>query len=306
MKRLLNLTLVCMLLLGGMTIQMACKSSQKASTQNVDSDGDGLTDAQELQLGTDPHKADTDGDGLTDGEEVNKYHTNPLVSDTDGDGLSDGDEVLTYKTNPLKSDTDGDGISDGDEVLKYHTNPLKKDSDGDGLSDYDEIFKYKTDPNKVDTDGDGFTDGQEIEMGTNPNDPNDPVFISQLTTVHFAFDKSNIDDQAAQQLTENVQKLEKNPKFRVRIDAYTDHIGGDQYNLRLSKRRANAVTEFYTKNGISADRIDARGLGKAPVPCVQMDPPPAKGCRANRRAESHPINPYKYTPSTTQSSGSGM
>jgi hypothetical protein len=58
-----------------------------------DSDHDGLTDAQEAQLGTDPNNPDTDGDGLLDGEEVNIYHTNPLNPDTDGDGFSDGTEV---------------------------------------------------------------------------------------------------------------------------------------------------------------------------------------------------------------------
>ncbi|MDD5251690.1 MAG: hypothetical protein PHT12_03580 [Patescibacteria group bacterium] len=59
----------------------------------VDTDGDGLTDAEEQQLGTDPTKTDTDGDGLTDREEVQIYHTNPLNPDTDGDGFQDGAEV---------------------------------------------------------------------------------------------------------------------------------------------------------------------------------------------------------------------
>jgi len=58
-----------------------------------DSDGDGLTDAQELQLGTDPNKKDTDGDGLSDYDEVTKYRTDPLKADTDGDGYADGVEV---------------------------------------------------------------------------------------------------------------------------------------------------------------------------------------------------------------------
>ena len=59
----------------------------------VDSDHDGLSDAREAELGTDPHNPDTDGDGLTDGDEVLKYHTNPLNPDTDGDGYPDGVEV---------------------------------------------------------------------------------------------------------------------------------------------------------------------------------------------------------------------
>lgn len=59
----------------------------------LDTDGDGLTDDQEIALGTDPVKIDTDGDGLTDREEVEIYFTDPLNPDTDGDGYTDGDEV---------------------------------------------------------------------------------------------------------------------------------------------------------------------------------------------------------------------
>ena len=67
---------------------------------DVDTDGDGLYDFEEDDLGTDPLDADTDGDGLTDGEEVLVHETDPLDADTDGDGLSDGDEV-TNGTDPL-------------------------------------------------------------------------------------------------------------------------------------------------------------------------------------------------------------
>ncbi len=59
----------------------------------LDSDGDGLTNAEELAAGTSSLKADTDGDGLGDREEVKVYGTNPLKADTDGDGYSDGTEV---------------------------------------------------------------------------------------------------------------------------------------------------------------------------------------------------------------------
>jgi hypothetical protein len=88
---------------------------------NADADGDGLSNDDEQQRGTDPSKADSDGDGLSDGDEVQTYQTNPLKADTDGDGLSDGQEA--GNTDPLKTDTDGDGTSDGDESLIYGTDP---------------------------------------------------------------------------------------------------------------------------------------------------------------------------------------
>ena len=58
----------------------------------LDQDRDGISDSNEVALGTDKTKADTDGDGLTDGEEKT-LGTNPLLTDTDGDGYSDYAEV---------------------------------------------------------------------------------------------------------------------------------------------------------------------------------------------------------------------
>lgn len=70
-----------------------------------DADGDGLSDEQEAQIGTDPATADSDGDGLSDGAEVGlgagaATGTDPTLADSDGDGVSDGDEI-SAGTNPL-------------------------------------------------------------------------------------------------------------------------------------------------------------------------------------------------------------
>lgn len=61
--------------------------------QIIDTDGDGLTDEQEITLGTNIQSTDSDSDGLFDFEEVKIYKTDPLNADTDGDGYKDGEEV---------------------------------------------------------------------------------------------------------------------------------------------------------------------------------------------------------------------
>ncbi|HFG8934672.1 TPA: hypothetical protein ACGI1P_001455 [Corynebacterium striatum] len=132
-----------------------------AGPNDLDTDGDGLTDDQEVNVHkTDPLEPDTDGDGLTDGQEI-LDGTDPNNSDTDYDGLIDGDEKAKG-TDPKKADTDGDGIKDGDEVSGNNGN---KDWDSDGELD-------PTNPTKRDSDNDGVDDKTEIEKGTNPNDPN--------------------------------------------------------------------------------------------------------------------------------------
>lgn len=83
---------------------------------STDSDGDGISDKDEIAQGTDPNNADTDGDGVNDGDE-RSLGTNPNNPDTDGDGINDGAEAA-LGTNPKNADTDGDGVSDGDEVAQ--------------------------------------------------------------------------------------------------------------------------------------------------------------------------------------------
>ena len=67
-----------------------------------DSDGDGICDGREEELGTNPNDDDSDDDGVSDGAEI-AAGTDPSVPDSDGDGLKDGDEAA-LGTDPLASD----------------------------------------------------------------------------------------------------------------------------------------------------------------------------------------------------------
>ena len=77
----------------------------------ADNDGDGFTNAQEIEFGTNPLSSDTDADRLEDAAERGRG-TNPTLADTDGDGLDDGDEVR-LGLDPLLADSDDDGTPDG-------------------------------------------------------------------------------------------------------------------------------------------------------------------------------------------------
>ena len=61
-----------------------------ATPTGDDSDGDGLTNAQEALLGTNANNVDSDGDRIWDGEEVTMFGTDALAADSDGDGINDG------------------------------------------------------------------------------------------------------------------------------------------------------------------------------------------------------------------------
>ncbi len=140
---------------------------------NPDTDGDGLTDMQEQELGTDIFASDSDNDGISDFDEEFYLLTNAMEDDSDGDGLADADEVKLYGTSPIEYDTDEDGIPDGDEVNILNTDPLNSDTDGDGISDGYEVYVLGTDPliendKMEDIDGDGILNFEEEFYGTDP------------------------------------------------------------------------------------------------------------------------------------------
>ncbi|MEX2690778.1 MAG: FG-GAP-like repeat-containing protein [Candidatus Njordarchaeum guaymaensis] len=145
-----------------------------------DTDKDGMPDSWEEKYGlnaTDSSDAslDGDGDGLTNLEEY-QHGTDPTDSDTDGDQMPDGWEVQ-YGLNATDSsdaslDDDGDGLTNLEEY-QHGTDPTDSDTDDDGLYDGVEVNTYNTDPTDSDTDDDGVIDGIEIDSGTNPLDSAD-------------------------------------------------------------------------------------------------------------------------------------
>jgi OOP family OmpA-OmpF porin len=106
--------------------------------------------------------------------------------------------------------------------------------------------------------------------------------------VHFAFDKSNLDEASRASLDRLVaQAGDSLSQADVEIDGFTDSIGTDPYNMKLSQRRADAVRGYLVKRGAQRPLIVLRPNGDAdPVDTNKT----AAGRASNRRAttEVHP------------------
>lgn len=195
--------------------------------QNLDSDGDGLTDDFEVfNFHSDPLRDDSDNDGLTDNEELS-LSTNPMSSDSDSDGLPDIWEV-SNNLNPLSAagndgrlaDIDDDGLNNIQEY-RYGTNPILADSDSDGLLDSEEIL-LGTNPCSSDSDSDGLYDKYEIERLSDPNNPDsDYDGVEDGLEVALGLDVLELDSDG-DGMNDGWEYVYRNDGFNPAIDNSTD------------------------------------------------------------------------------------
>jgi len=101
--------------------------------------------------------------------------------------------------------------------------------------------------------------------------------------IYFDFNKDTIKPESEPVLKQIVQAMSDNPAWKLTVEGHTDNIGGDTYNLELSKRRAAAVKQaLVTRYHISADRLSTDGFG-ASRPVEINDT--LEGRARNRRVE---------------------
>lgn len=106
--------------------------------------------------------------------------------------------------------------------------------------------------------------------------------IEGLVTVHFGYDKSNLDASSKKDISTNVRWMKANPDVRVQIEGHCDSRGTIEYNVALGERRANAVKAFMVSNGIASDRLSVISYGKEkPVEMGDSESVWAKNRRAN-------------------------
>ena len=90
-------------------------------------------------------------------------------------------------------------------------------------------------------------------------------------TVHFAYDRSDIQEEDRGTLQRQATWLQKYPQVRVTVQGHCDERGTREYNLALGARRANAVKEYLVSLGVSAARVDTISYGKERPICTESN-----------------------------------
>jgi len=146
----------------------------------------------------------------------------------------------------------------------------------------------------MDDDGDGVNNcddkcpGSQAGQTIGPDGCTVPVSID-LKGVNFDFDKSTLRPDAVAILNEAIEILKRYPDLRVEVAGHTDSIGTDAYNQALSERRARAVYDYLTSNGIDASRlVGPNGYGESRPIAPNTNPDGSdnpEGRAMNRRTE---------------------
>lgn len=103
-----------------------------------------------------------------------------------------------------------------------------------------------------------------------------------LRDIYFEHDKCELMPRSFVELKKLLKLMRENPQLAIEVCGHTDSIGEDEYNQTLSEKRARAVAEYLTGNGIHASRTRFKGCGSAQPVATNTTP---QGRQLNRRVE---------------------
>ena len=225
-----------------------------------------------------PKVKDRDADGLPDGEDQCDREAEDFDGFQDDDGCPDPDNdqdgILDADDKAPNEAEDKDGFEDEDGVPD-------PDNDGDGVLDTEDrcmneagvaVTRGCPDP---DTDGDGVPDrvdncpkeaGLLVNMG---------CLKPQLVEIHydhlgiskkvyFGTGKSRIQKRSYPLLDNIAEVLDAHPEIMlVKVEGHADPRGSEEFNMKLSHRRAVAVVKYLVRKGIAAERLISTEHGEA-------------------------------------------
>ncbi|MFK8005740.1 MAG: OmpA family protein [Saprospiraceae bacterium] len=255
---------------------------------------------------------DSDSDGIIDEDDLcptilglAKFGGCP---DSDNDGIPDPNDKCPNEAGPIPNggcpnidlDSDGDGVLDKVDECKNAPGLPKfngcPDTDGDGISDNEDGCPNKKGPaifgGCPDSDKDGIVDKNDNcpnEAGPKSNKGCPEVVKEVQEAVNLAANNIQFENNSSQiktisytDLDDLASILQQYPEYNVSIGGHTDSVGNEEYNKKLSDRRAKACLNYLIKKGISANRMSSTGYGEAqPI----SDNATNEGREINRRVE---------------------
>lgn len=176
-------------------------------------------------------------------------------------------------------DFDGDGIKNGQDKCPKDPGPVENhgcpwpDRDGDGTPD--RFDNCPDEPGPPENQGCPWEQKQRVVLRKER--------IEILDKVFFEFDKATILPESYSLLDQVARVLRLHPELvLVRVDGHTDNVGTREYNLKLSKARAEAVRSYLIEKGVEPERLESAGFGfDKPIASNETD----EGRSKNRRVE---------------------
>jgi outer membrane protein OmpA-like peptidoglycan-associated protein len=135
-----------------------------------------------------------------------------------------------------------------------------------------------------------LTDVTSDQVIENKNFDLDPIQVSAveenvtivLNNIFFDFDKSTLKPESYPELNRIIQLMKERSGMQIEISGHADATGPQPYNLTLSERRARAVVQYLTREGIKSERISVQFFGESKPVAPNTTP---DGRRRNRRVE---------------------
>ena len=228
---------------------------------------------------------DSDSDGIKDSDDACPQNAGPKENqgcpDKDSDGLFDFIDACPEMAGPKENngcpwpDTDGDGILDKDDACPLLKGPKAnmgcpyKDTDGDGLLDKDDDCPNTAGP--IENKGCPIIEVEIVE-----------VLRTAFDNLEFESGKDIILEVSKVALDELADVLIKKATWKLEISGHTDNIGGENFNLVLSKKRAEALKNYLIFKGVDTNRLITFYFGET-QPLI--DNTTLEGRKKNRRVE---------------------
>ncbi len=191
-----------------------------------------------------------------------------------------GNPPLSTQLRAVGSDADGEIVS-----YEWDFGDGTKGSGKDVSHTYSSPGEYRAVVTVTDDDGMTASATAPVRVVAKAAAPPPPAPVARkivLRGVNFDFDKADIRPDAQVILDAAVEVLSENKGVSVQVGGHTDATGPDAYNQGLSERRASAVSDYLSKNGVSASRLSVTGHGESsPV----ADNSTKDGRAQNRRVE---------------------